>query len=146
MNRTKTWKKWLFNTKKTLTNCQCIKINLILNGRPIRKQYLKIWIVFYDEGSQVWEFEFRIDVLLFQKHIYCKLASSRLSRLVAYPRVFRLFMKEKFDPYALWPLAKKVQNWIVDRSTARVFTIGWNFLRFFSIFDNQTLRLFRTLE
>ena len=25
-------------------------------------------------------------------------------------------MKGKFDDYALWPLAKKFQNWIVDRS------------------------------
>ena len=26
--------------------------------------------------------------------------------------------------YVLWPLAKRVQNWIVDRSTARDFTVG----------------------
>ena len=32
-------------------------------------------------------------------------------------------MKGKFDAYALWPLAKKFQNWIVDRSTARNFTV-----------------------
>ena len=29
----------------------------------------------------------------------------------------------KFDAYVLWPLAKKFQNWIVDRSTARDFTV-----------------------
>ena len=38
-------------------------------------------------------------------------------------RIFRLFMKGKFDAYVLWPLAKRVQNWIVDRSTARGFTV-----------------------
>ena len=32
-------------------------------------------------------------------------------------------MKGKFDAYILWPLAKKFQNWIVDRSTARDFTV-----------------------
>ena len=32
-------------------------------------------------------------------------------------------MKGKFDTYVLWPLAKKFQNWIVDRSTARDFTV-----------------------
>ena len=32
-------------------------------------------------------------------------------------------MKVKFDGYVLWPLAKKSKNWIVDRSTARDFTV-----------------------
>jgi hypothetical protein len=32
-------------------------------------------------------------------------------------------MKGKFDAYVLWPFAKMFQNWIVDRSTARNFTI-----------------------
>ena len=32
-------------------------------------------------------------------------------------------MKGKFDAHVLWPLAKKFQNWIVDQSTARDFTI-----------------------
>ena len=32
-------------------------------------------------------------------------------------------MKGKFDAYVLWPLAKMFQNWIVDRSTARDFTV-----------------------
>ena len=47
--------------------------------------------------------------------VYCKVASSRLSWLVAHSRIFRLFMKGKFDAYVLWPLAKSVQYWIVDR-------------------------------
>ena len=54
---------------------------------------------------------------------YRKVASSRLSRLVANQSIFRMFMKGKFDAYVLWPLAQKVQNWIVDRSTARYFTV-----------------------
>ena len=33
-------------------------------------------------------------------------------------------MKGKFDAYVLWPLAKKFQNWIVDQSTARDFTVA----------------------
>ena len=33
------------------------------------------------------------------------------------------FMKEKFDACVLWPLTKKFQNWIVDRSTACNFTV-----------------------
>ena len=40
------------------------------------------------------------------------------SQLVAHPRIFRLLMKWKFDAYVLWPLVKRVQNWIVDKSTA----------------------------
>ena len=55
--------------------------------------------------------------------IYRKVMSSRLSRLVAHLRIIRLFMKGKFDAYVLWSLAQRVQNWIVDRSTARDFTV-----------------------
>ena len=36
-------------------------------------------------------------------------------------------MKGKFDAYVLWPLAKIVQNWIVDRSTAHNFMV-FNFV------------------
>ena len=54
---------------------------------------------------------------------YHFVASSRLSRLLAHPRIFRLFMKRNFDAYVLWPLDKLVQNWIVDKSTARNFTV-----------------------
>ena len=32
-------------------------------------------------------------------------------------------MKGKFDAYVLWPLAKWVQNRIVDQSTAHDFTV-----------------------
>ena len=37
--------------------------------------------------------------------MYRKVASRSTSRLVARPGIFRLFMKGKFDPYVLWPLA-----------------------------------------
>ena len=56
-------------------------------------------------------------------YTYRKVASSRLSRLVAHSRIFRRLMKGKFEAYVLWPLAKKFQNWIVDQSTARDFTV-----------------------
>ena len=55
--------------------------------------------------------------------IYRKVANSSLSRLVARFQIFRRLMKGKFDAYVLWPLAKKFQNWIVDQSTARDFTV-----------------------
>ena len=55
--------------------------------------------------------------------MYRKVTSSRLSPLVAHSRIFRLFIKWKFDACVLWPLAKKVQNWIVDRSTIQFLTI-----------------------
>ena len=57
-------------------------------------------------------------------NIYCKVASSSLSWLVAHFQIFRRLTKGKFDAYVLWPLAKKFQNWIVDRSTARNFTVA----------------------
>ena len=54
---------------------------------------------------------------------YHKVASSSLSLLVAHFLIFWRLMKGKFDDYVLWPLAKKFQNWIVDRSTARNFPV-----------------------
>ena len=38
-----------------------------------------------------------------------KVASSGLSWLVAHPRIFKLFMKGKFDAYLLWPFAKEFE-------------------------------------
>ena len=58
-----------------------------------------------------------------KKLTYCKVANSSLSRLVAHFQIFRRLIKEKFDAYVLWPLAKKLQNWIVDQSTASDFTV-----------------------
>ena len=48
---------------------------------------------------------------------YGKVASRNRSRLCSStPKIFRLFrMKGKFDACVLWPLAKKVKNWIVAR-------------------------------
>ena len=43
-------------------------------------------------------------------------------------RIFRLFMKGKFDAYVLWPLEKSVQHWLVERSIARNFTVIMNFI------------------
>ena len=52
-----------------------------------------------------------------------KVAWRSTSRLLACPRIFRLFMKGKFDSYVLWPLSKRVQNWTIDGSTACNFTV-----------------------
>ena len=52
--------------------------------------------------------------------IYRKVASSRLSRLVAH---FQTVNEGEFYAYVLWPLKKLLENWIVDRSTARDFTV-----------------------
>ena len=60
----------------------------------------------------------------FVPHIYRKVGSSKLSWLVAHLRIFRLFMKGKFDAYVLWTLAKRVQNGIVDRFTAHNFGVS----------------------
>ena len=67
------------------------------------------------------------------------LLSLHLAGTLAHPRTFRL-MKGNFDAYLLWPLDKKVKNWIVDRSTTRDFTVcyeetlknwsGWYFRYF----------------
>ena len=61
---------------------------------------------------------------IWKKCKYRKVTSSRLSWLAAHSRIFKLFMTGKFDAYVLWPLAKRVQSWIVDRSTARDFTVA----------------------
>ena len=66
-----------------------------------------------------------------------KVASRSTSRLVANLR----FMKGKFDPYVLWPLAKRIQNWISDQSTTRDFTVVINIhdnhMIFFTVLCNN---------
>ena len=55
-------------------------------------------------------------------------------------------MKEKFDAYVLWLLAKKFQNWIVDRSTARDFTVA-NFEFYNSlVFLLSNMKKYRPME
>ena len=58
-----------------------------------------------------------------QTPVYHKVENCSLSWLVAHFQIFRRLMKGKFDAYVLWPLTKKFQNWIVDRSTARDFMV-----------------------
>ena len=71
---------------------------------------------------------------------YRKVASSSLSWLVAHFQIFRRLMKGKFDTYILWPLAKKFQNWIVDWSTARNFTVSKNsYNRIYDLYCNGFL-------
>ena len=64
-----------------------------------------------------------IMVLQCKRNIILIVGSSSLFRLVAHFWIFRLFMKEKFDAYVLLPLNKRVQDRIVDRSTARDFMV-----------------------
>ena len=61
-------------------------------------------------------------------HKYRKVASSKLSRLVAHLRIFRVFMKGKFDAYvqrvpalrAFWNLQKTVLHEICVSGTVGV--------------------------
>ena len=71
---------------------------------------------------------------------YRKVVNSSLSLLVARFQIFWRLMKRKFDSYLLLPLAKKFQNWIVDRSTARDFTV------YFSDITIQGLKILITLK
>ena len=57
---------------------------------------------------------FTVCCVLNKFNTYREVGSIRLSWLVSHPSLFRMFMKEKFDAYVLWPSAKRVQNWIVD--------------------------------
>ena len=45
-------------------------------------------------------------------------------------------MKGKFDAYALRPLAKGNQNWIVDRSTVHDFMVGESTYLFYSFSED----------
>ena len=56
--------------------------------------------------------------------VYCKFTNTvRLGAVVVHSKIFKLFMKGKLDTYVLWPLAKIIQNWIVDQPTACNFTV-----------------------
>jgi hypothetical protein len=66
---------------------------------------------------------------------YRKVASRSMSWLEACPRIFRLYMKGKFDPYVLWPLTKRVQNWIVNQSACN-FTV-WRIINKSPRFTNS---------
>ena len=76
---------------------------------------------------------------------YHKIASSSMSWLVAHIQIFSRLMKGKFDAYVLWPLTKKFQNWIVNWSTARNFTVSgiWRWEKNEStLWDLETFLLF----
>ena len=81
--------------------------------------------IFSKKGKQIFVlqiFKFRqISKALDDK--YRKVLNSSLSRLLAPFQIFRRLMKAKFDVYVLWPLAHRVQNWIVDRSIDRNFAV-----------------------
>ena len=71
-----------------------IKYLVLLQNRPQNRYTCWCWF------SDILLSEFTIS-----KNAYRKVASRSTSRLVARPGIFRLFMKGKFDPYVLWPLA-----------------------------------------
>ena len=87
------------------------------------------YIVHFDNPGPLWSWTWQPKQGLtfygnddpYPKVVY--VANSTLSWLGEHSRIFRLFVKGKFDAYVLWPLAKRNQNWIVDRSTACDFTV-----------------------
>ena len=68
----------------------------------------------YDDHCSIPSGNHLCDLLL--NLAYRKVARSGLFQLEPHPRIFILFMKRNFDAYAVWPLDKMVQNWIVDWS------------------------------
>ena len=48
-----------------------------------------------------------------------------MSWLVAHQRIFRLFMKRKFVAYVLWPLDKRIQNWIYGTCNPHWYELSW---------------------
>ena len=117
-------------TAKHLAQASCIELtlkrgetapNLIQTWQSLMYVWLFIdWHQFIPAVKYLFGKTFQISKIILT---YRKVGSSRLSRLVAHFHNFRLFMKGNFDAYVLWPVAKRVQNWIVDRSTARDFTV-----------------------
>ena len=70
-----------------------------------------------------WLKKLSYEELLWLQCTYRKVASRSMFQLVAYLRIFRMFMKGKFEAYVLWPLAKSFQDWIVAWSTACDVTV-----------------------
>ena len=108
--------------------------NFLKHGRCVNpcQGFAKVYILFFYKYDRYLLVDFKPFSLICQmlgcgilKYILTvkSRAVHRLSRLVAQIRIFRSLMKGKFDAYVLWPLAKKFQNWIVNRSTARDFTV-----------------------
>ena len=71
-------------------------------GRLVEKQVIDVWL------KQVNMFEESIWYLRTSKKTYLKVVSSRLSQVVVYLRIFRLFVKGKFDAYVEWPKEFKI--------------------------------------
>ena len=94
-----------------------------LIGWPLRTSTITTYQFYAVPTVGPWQIALGIQRTQSQWLSYRKVASSRLPQLVAHLRIFRLLMKGKFDSYVLWPLAKNIQNWIVDRCTARDFTV-----------------------
>ena len=88
-------------------------------------QYAEItWLLMLISLQKPFQFLCKYCQKITQKEsVYHKVASSRLSRLVAHPRIFRM-LKVKFVPNMYCgPLAQKFQNWMINHSTARDFMV-----------------------
>ena len=48
-----------------------------------------------------------------------------MSWLVTHQRICRLFMKRKFNAYVLWPLDKRIQNWIYGTCNPHWYELSW---------------------
>ena len=69
--------------------------------------------------------------ILFPSQPVCTVKSRAvgcLGYIVAHSRIFRLFMKGKFDAYLLWPLAKKFQLYSIWNTgpTYHLSGLNWN--------------------
>ena len=95
-----------------------VKILGAIEERPATKlsRYERIWVVLAVLLKMCLHFSSIIYTVKLQALDY-------VFRLVAHLRIFTLFMRGKFDAYLLWPLAKRVQNWIADWSIASNFTV-----------------------
>ena len=72
-----------------------------------------------------------------------KVANRSTSWLVAHPRIFRLFMKWKFDAYVVWPFAKTVLNWIakelMHKTTSRITKNNQTYIASFCVCKTITI-------
>ena len=104
------FKKW----EATKMSCVNLHVEIFLKSRfvCVITNYNKTWILrFYFKFKRM-----QVSNTVKSRAVACL-------GLVAYFWIFRLFMKGKFDAYVLWPLARRVKNWIVDRSTNRNFKV-----------------------
>ena len=79
-----------------------IKLKILHKSRVSKNKEntLKTSILFNSSGM-LFTVDYKHQMKPSSKHTYCKVASSNMSCLEAHAGLFRLHMKEIFDPYAL---------------------------------------------